>query len=61
MIEWLGQKAVTGYSYLASLATLSCQSCVELVVPAKQGRTETFRIIARQIYLRAWMRFRLRV
>jgi len=49
MIEWLGQKAVTGYSYLAALATLSCQSCVYLVAPAKQGRAETFRIIARQI------------
>lgn len=49
MIEWLGQKAVTGYGYLAALATLSCQSCVELVAPAKKGQAEAFRIIARQI------------
>ena len=49
MIEWLGQKAVTGYGYLAALATLSCQSCVDLVAPAKKGQAEAFRIIARQI------------
>jgi phospholipid/cholesterol/gamma-HCH transport system permease protein len=49
MLEWLGSKTMTAYAYLASLATLCAQSVIDLLRPVKQGRSETFRVIVRQI------------
>ncbi len=49
MIEWVGSKTIAAYAYLASLATLCAQAFLDLVSPAKHGRSETFRVIVRQI------------
>lgn len=49
MIGWIGERAIAGYGYLASLATLSSQAFLDFVTPEHHGRRESFRIIARQI------------
>jgi phospholipid/cholesterol/gamma-HCH transport system permease protein len=49
MIGWVGSKAIEAYAYLASLATLCAQAVVDLARPSKQGRSETSRVIIRQI------------
>jgi phospholipid/cholesterol/gamma-HCH transport system permease protein len=49
MIGWIGERAIAGYGYLASLATLSSQAFLDFVTPEHYGRRESFRIIARQI------------
>jgi phospholipid/cholesterol/gamma-HCH transport system permease protein len=49
MIGWVGERAIAGYGYVASLATLSSQAFIDLITPARQGRRESFRIITRQI------------
>ncbi|WHZ14007.1 MAG: ABC transporter, permease protein (cluster 9, phospholipid) [Nitrospira sp.] len=49
MIEWLGRKAIAGYTYLTALATLSSQAFLDLALPAKQGRRETLWVLVRQI------------
>lgn len=49
MIGWVGERTIAGYGYLASLATLSAQALFDFVTPTRQGRRESFRIIARQI------------
>ena len=49
MIEWVGRKAIAGYTYLAALATLFTQAVLDLVLPTRQGRGETLRVLVRQI------------
>ncbi|HRB82143.1 MAG TPA: hypothetical protein PK614_07755, partial [Nitrospira sp.] len=49
MIEWVGRKAIAWYTYLAALATLFTQAVLDLVLPTRQGRGETLRVLVRQI------------
>ena len=49
MIEWVGRKTIAGYTYLAALATLVTQAVLDLLLPTRQGRGETRRVLVRQI------------
>ena len=49
MIEWVGRKTIAGYAYLAALATLCAQAVLDLIIPPRQGRGESFRVLVRQV------------
>ena len=49
MIGWIGERAIAGYGYLASLATLASQAFLDFATPEHHGRRESFRVIGRQI------------
>lgn len=49
MVSWLGQRTIDGYTYLASLASLSTQAFIDLLAPQKQGRAASTRVIVRQV------------
>ena len=49
MIAWVGRKTIAGWTYLAALATLFAQALLDLLMPPRQGRGETFRVLVRQI------------
>lgn len=49
MIEWVGRKTIAGYAYLAALATLCAQAVLDLIIPPRQGRGESFRVFVRQV------------
>ncbi|HAN92768.1 MAG TPA: hypothetical protein DCQ33_11930, partial [Nitrospira sp.] len=41
MIEWVGRKAIAGYTYLAALAALFTQAVLDLVLPTRQAVSYT--------------------
>jgi phospholipid/cholesterol/gamma-HCH transport system permease protein len=49
VITWVGRKTIAGWTYLAALATLFAQALLDLLMPPRQGRGETFRVLVRQI------------
>ena len=49
MIAWVGRKTLAGFTYLAALATLFAQAVLDLIIPPRQGRRETLRVLIRQI------------
>ena len=49
MIAWTGKKTVEGVAYAADVLFLSYLAFKELLSPARRGRGEAFRVIARQI------------
>jgi len=49
VITWVGRKTIAGWTYLAALAALFAQALLDLLMPPRQGRGETFRVLIKQI------------
>jgi phospholipid/cholesterol/gamma-HCH transport system permease protein len=49
VLDWFGQKAIGGWTYLNDLGGLVYLSLRDLLTPRRRGQGEAFRVIARQI------------
>lgn len=49
VLEWFGQKAISGWTYVSDLGALVYLALRELLIPRRKGRGELLGIIARQI------------